>query len=198
MLISETRFTLESYLRIHKYTIYHTNHSAGTARGGTAIIIKTAIKHHPLPNNIRDYIQSTSVSVEDSIGHLAISAVYLPPKHKVCAAQLEDFFLILGPRFIASGDYNAKHNDWRSRLITPRGRELFKTLERNNLAHLSTGHPTYWPSDTRKTPDLVDFCVTKDIPPDFAVAHSCLDLSSDHSPILVSLSSTPIHPDPQQ
>jgi hypothetical protein len=46
-----------------------------------------------------------------------------------------------------------------------------------------------------KIPDLLDFCVTKGIPPDFAVAHSCLDLSSDHSPVLVILTSQPIRPD---
>jgi hypothetical protein len=36
-------------------------------------------------------------------------------------------------------------------------------------------------------PDLVDFCVTKDIPQDFTVAKSCFDLSSDHSPFLITL-----------
>jgi hypothetical protein len=46
-----------------------------------------------------------------------------------------------------------------------------------------------------KIPDLVDFCVTKGIPPDFAVAHSCPNLSSDHSPVLVTLTSQ-IRPDP--
>jgi hypothetical protein len=82
--------------------------------------------------------------VEDSVGYLTIIAVYLPPKHTVCKAQLEDFYNTLGPRFIAGGDYNAKHTDWGSRLITPRGREVLKTLENNNLSELSTGHPTYW------------------------------------------------------
>jgi hypothetical protein len=57
-------------------------------------------------------------------------------------------------------------------------------MERLHLQHLSTGEPTYWPSDLRKLPDLVDFCVTKGIPPSFAVAQSCFDLSSDHSPVL--------------
>jgi hypothetical protein len=46
MLISETHFTDKSYLKLPKYTVYHTNHPAGTACGGTAIIIKTTIKHH--------------------------------------------------------------------------------------------------------------------------------------------------------
>jgi hypothetical protein len=167
MLVSETHFTLKSCLQIPHYTIYHTNHPAGTAIGGTAIIIKNVIKYYPLPNYSRDYLQTTSVSVEDFVGHLSIWAVSLPPKQTTCKAQLEDFFITLGPRFIAGGDYNDKHTDWGSRLITPRGREVFKSLESNKLAHLSTGHPTYWPSDMNKIPDQVDFCVTEEgIPPD--------------------------------
>jgi hypothetical protein len=83
------------------YTIYRTNHPAGTAREGTAIIIKNAIKHHPLPNYSPNYLQATSVSVEDSVGHLKITAAYLPPKHTVCKAQLEDLYTTLGTRFIA-------------------------------------------------------------------------------------------------
>jgi hypothetical protein len=158
MLLSETHFTLKSYLRIPHYTIYHTNHPTGTARGGTAIIIRNVIKNHPLHNYSRDYHQATSVTVEDTDGHLTLTAVYLPPKHPVCKAQFEEFFTTLGPRFIAGGDYNAKHTDWGSRHITPRGREVLKTLACNNLAHLSTGHSTYWPSDMHKIPDLLDFC----------------------------------------
>jgi hypothetical protein len=142
MLLSETHFTHKSYLRTPHYTIYHTNHPAGTARGGTAIITQNAIKHHPLPNYSRDYLQATSVSVVDSVGHLTITAVYLPPKHTVCKAQLKDVYTTLGAQFIAGGDYNAKHTAWGSRLITPRGREVLKTLQSNNLAILHTGHPT--------------------------------------------------------
>jgi exonuclease III len=40
ILISETHFTEKSYIRIPHYTLSHTNHPAGTARGGTAIILK--------------------------------------------------------------------------------------------------------------------------------------------------------------
>jgi hypothetical protein len=111
---------------------------------------------------------------------LTILAVYLPPKYTVKQEQLEDFYNTLGRRFIAGGDYNAKHTDWGSRLITPRGHEVLKTMERNNLKHLSTGELTYWPSDRNKVPDLVDFRVTKGIPQDFAEAKSCFDLSSNH------------------
>jgi hypothetical protein len=71
---------------------YHTNLPTGTARGGTAIIIKYTIKHHPLRNYSHDYLQATSVSVEDSVGPITISAAYLPPKHTVQQEQLEEFY----------------------------------------------------------------------------------------------------------
>jgi hypothetical protein len=61
------------------------------------------------------------------------------------------------------------------------------SMESNNLKHLSTGEPTYWPHDRNKLPDLVDLCVTKGIPQECAVAKSCFDLSPGHSPILTTL-----------
>jgi hypothetical protein len=70
--------------------------------------------------------------VEDSDNLLTISAVYLAPKYTVKQEQLEDFYNTLGYRFIA-GDYNAKHTDWGSRLITPRGREVLKNDGKKQL-----------------------------------------------------------------
>jgi hypothetical protein len=98
----------------------------------------------------------------------------------------------LGKRFRAGGDYNTKHTAWGSRLNTPRGRVVYKTMERLYLRHLSTGEPTYWPSD--KLLDLVDFCVTKDIPPTSTTATFCLYLSSDHFPAPVSFANYPLPP----
>jgi hypothetical protein len=119
--------------------------------------------------------------VEDTFGPLTIPAVYLPPKHKV-KQELENFNT-LGRRFIAGGEYNAKHTDWGSRLISPRGRVVHKTIERN----LSTGKPTYWPSGRNKVPGLIDFCITKGIQEDSAVAQSCYELSTNQSPVLITL-----------
>jgi hypothetical protein len=80
-----------------------------------------------------------------------------------------------------------------SRLITPQGRELLKTIENNHFAHFSTGQPTHWPSDPNKIPELVDFCITKGLPPGFAITQSCLVLS----PVLVTLTSQACHHDTQ-
>ena len=51
--------------------------------------------------------------------------------------------------------------------------------------YVSTGEPTYWPSDKRNVPDLLDFGVTKGIPSHSIQAVSDFDLSSDHSLVLL-------------
>jgi hypothetical protein len=70
-------------------------------------------------------------------------------------------------------------------------------MERNNLKQLSTGELTYWPSYRNKLSDLVDFCITKGIPQDFDVAKSCLYLSSDHSPVLITLTAHALNQEKQ-
>jgi hypothetical protein len=38
---------------------------------------------------------------------------------------------------------------------------MFRVMQTANLAHVSTGEPTYWPSDRRNVPDLIDFVVVE-------------------------------------
>lgn len=187
MLISETHFTNRSYFKLSKYNFYGTNHPDGTAHGGTAIIIKASIKHFECNRFSENYLQSTRVVVEDWNGPLTVSAVYCPPRHSISYDHFLNYYNTLGNRFMAAGDYNAKHTVWGSRLITPKGRQLHKVILNNNMNTISTGEPTYWPTDRNKTPDLVDFAVSKGIPSENAKAFSCFDLSSDHSPVLFTL-----------
>jgi hypothetical protein len=55
---------------------------------------------------------------------------------------LEYFYNTGGCWFIARGDNNAKQTNWGSRLITARGHELLKMMERNNYLQENphTGH----------------------------------------------------------
>jgi hypothetical protein len=147
MPLSETHFTQKSYLKLPHYAVYHTNPRCRNCYRWHCHNNKNTIKHHPLRHYTRDYPEATSVSVEDSVGLITISAVYLPPKHTVQQEQLEEFYATLRHRFIADGDYIANHTDWGSRIITRCGREVLKIMESNNLIHLSTGQPIYLPSD---------------------------------------------------
>ncbi|GBP15703.1 Probable RNA-directed DNA polymerase from transposon X-element [Eumeta japonica] len=118
---------------------------------------------------------------------MVIASVYCPPRFTISADQYEEFYKSLGTRFLAAGDYNAKHTYWGSRLITPRGRTLFNTITKMGLDVISSGEPTYWPSDRQKIPDVIDFGVTKNISRELVDVEASLDLSSDHSPTIVSI-----------
>lgn len=162
-------------------------HPDGKAHGGSAILINNKIRHYQSVAFCQEEIQATSVVVEDCHSALTVTALYCPPKHKIREEQFTTFFKSLGNRFIAGGDFNAKHTFWGSRLILTRGRELLKATETLNLGIISSGQPTYWPTDNNKVPDLIDFCISKGIPKKYVKCESSLELSSDHSPVIVEL-----------
>lgn len=83
----------------------------------------------------------------------------------------------LGPRFLQAGDYNAKHMFWGSRIITSRGRMLFNTISEMGLGVISSGQPTYWPTDRQKISDIIDFGVIKNMLRDLYKVEASLDSS---------------------
>jgi hypothetical protein len=187
MLISETHFTSKSHFVMPGYTLYHTMHPDGKAHGGSAILIKSKIKHYQSVSFRTNHIQAVSVVVDNKLNNLTVTALYCPPRHTIKEEDFNRFFLDLGCRFIAGGDYNAKHTVWGSRITLPRGRELWKCIQSLKMQVISSGEPTYWPTDRAKIPDLIDFCVAKGISKNSISCLSCNDLSSDHSPILIEL-----------
>jgi len=48
--------------------------------------------------------------------------------------------------------------------------------------------PTYWPTDTEKIPDLSDFYIIKNISSNYIQIEDNLELNSDHTPIILTLS----------
>jgi hypothetical protein len=58
---------------------------------------------------------------------------------------------------------------------------------------LSTGSPAYWPSDSGKIPDLLDFFISGGISKSYFEVNSNFDLSSDHTPVIGRISTTVIN-----
>ncbi|KAG7296733.1 hypothetical protein JYU34_020641 [Plutella xylostella] len=191
LLISETHFKENTIFSIPRFNVYHTNHPDGTAHGGTAVLIKSCIKHYPLPSFCTEQIQASTVAIQQRGGYLNVSSVYCPPKHKIDESRFKDYLTTLGPRFIAGGDWNAKHTHWGSRLITTRGRELKKSIDSLKLTTLSSNEPTHWPTDPNKRPDLIDFFVIRGLSTLHLQPESSLDGSSNHTPVILTLN-TPI------
>ena len=74
-------------------------------------------------------------------------------------------------------------------MITTKGRELSKSANTIKAQFISTIKPTYWPTDPNKLPDLIDFYVMKEISSNYTEIEGLLELTSDHIPVLLSLSS---------
>lgn len=185
LLVSETHFSTRNCFRIRGYSTYDTKHPSGRACGGTALIVHNKINHYPMPEYRTEHIQATSIAITGT--NIVISSIYCPPRHNINKDQFIDFFATLGSKFLVAGDYNAKHTYWGSRLITPKGRQLLSAISSANLDVISGGQPTYWPSDLNKTPDLIDFGIVRNIRRERISTYSPPDLSSDHSPTILTL-----------
>jgi hypothetical protein len=59
--------------------IYYANHPDGTAHAGSAIIIKSNLKHHVQQPQITNKIQGTILTVSALPWPINIAAVYSPP-----------------------------------------------------------------------------------------------------------------------
>ena len=161
-----------------------------TAHGGTAILIKDTITYYERLKYEEEAIQATSIKVKGLLHEITVAAVYCPPRHNLKKEQFETFFQTLGSKFIAGGDYNSKHILWGSRLTTKKGRELSKMLQEKNYSFLSTDSPKYWPTDDNKIPDLLDFFITTGISKTYVDIQASCDLTSDHTPIIATISTS--------
>jgi len=191
LLVAETHFSPRSHFNISGYDLIHADHPSGRARGGAAILIRSGIQYLELPAFQQDWAQCPVIRIVSPQGDLDIGAVYFPPRYRITASHLSEFFEHFGPRFIAAGDYNAKHSWWGSRANNPKGKTLFGYLQRHRLDCHSTGEPTHWPTNPLKTPDLLDFAVSKGIGHAKISCTTNADLLSDHCAINV-LINTPV------
>jgi len=192
LLISESHSTEQTVINIPCYTIYYAHHPDGTAHAGSAIIIKTSLKHFVLEPYITNKIQNTIIKITTVLRTIIIAAIYSPPRHVISSEENEDFLLHPGPHFLVACDWNVKHTAWGSRLTTPNGTKLLHVTQHTNFNYLSTGEPTYWPADLKNTPDLLDFAITNGISGIYGTIESSSDLVSDHSPNIITLSISPI------
>jgi hypothetical protein len=187
-LISETHSTEQTHFKINGYNVYETIHPQNQARGGSAVIVKESIKHYEDFSIQSNEIQLTVVGIESINQKILVGAAYFPPRYNLKKNDYTNILHQLGDRFIVGGDFNAKHKDWGSRLTTTKGKELREAIQELGCEFHSTGTPTYWPTDLNKTPDLLDFFITKRISSNFIDIEESFDLDSDHSAVILTLS----------
>jgi hypothetical protein len=192
-LISETNFTSRTVFKIPHFSVYHTIHPDDTAHGGAAVILHSSIRHHELLHHQSDKIQAATIWLDAHPWPLMITANYCPPHNAISPDEYVTLFQSLGSRFLIGGYWNAKHTAWGAQLITPKGRNFFKVISSYNCHYFSTGGPTYWLMDLTKLPDLLDFLVTRGILANYIQVESAFELSSDHSPVIVTIGASTIY-----
>lgn len=78
-LISETHsISYTNPPKIHNYTVFLANHPSHTARGGSAIIIKSSICHHDIGAFITEGIQASVVAKVLNHHQVNIASIYCP------------------------------------------------------------------------------------------------------------------------
>jgi hypothetical protein len=101
----------------------------------------------------------------------------------------------MGHKWILGGDFNAKHSSWGSRLTSPQGCVLHRASQCYNCHPISTGSPTYWPTDRDKLLNVIDFFLAKGVPIHHTTAECITDLGSDHLPLILTVSNMPVSVD---
>ena len=67
-----------------------------------------------------------------------------------------------------------------------------KVIEQKKYNFLTTATPTYWPTDPRKTTDVLDLFITRGLTESYLEITASYDLPSDHSPIIATISESTI------
>jgi hypothetical protein len=86
---------------------------------------------------------------------------------------------------------NAKHTNWDCRVINPNGTKLqsFILIVDTPYTIYAPNEPTYFPSDVKRQPDILDILLIKSIP--FNCTQETLaELDSDHIPVKIKINSS--------
>ena len=190
-LITETHCKPNIKLYFPGFQIYRADHPDGTAHAGSAIIISSKIQHQLISYIQIPTLQSTTVQITIKHIPIKISSAYFPPRPSITSRQLDNFFQSLGQHFLVGGDFNSKHSHWGCISENSRGKMLHKIINNNACSFISPDGPTYWPLHEHRHPDILDFFISK-LPQhiNHSITNLC-ELSSDHTPVLLTINETP-------
>mgnify|MGYP000185625789 CR=1 FL=1 len=184
--INETHLDEKDRFQIPNYYTYRTDRP--TRGGGTAVVIKRSIAHRQINIPPLQDIEATAVIIPTDQQEILIAALYHPPYQIFNITDLK-ILTSIHPQFILLGDLNAKHQNWNSRLNSPKGILLNDFATEHNINILGPDTPTHFPWNENHHPDVLDICIMKAkvVITEFSTFNA---LDSDHLPILIHISST--------
>ncbi|GFR00104.1 RNA-directed DNA polymerase from mobile element jockey [Trichonephila clavata] len=172
---------------VANYSIYRNDRTSG-AGGGTAILIKNSIRHHPI-DIVTHNSEQTAISIEGTTHHLTICSFYKPPSAST-PATINDLLKIFRnrPRCFILGDFNLKHRSWNPDGNGRGGAQLFNFTRNCGFCISAPTEPTRIPHHHNARPSIIDFAISSGL--SNITAKSMFDLSSDHNPVFFTFTLT--------
>nr|P21329.1 RecName: Full=RNA-directed DNA polymerase from mobile element jockey; AltName: Full=Reverse transcriptase [Drosophila funebris]AAA28649.1 ORF2; putative [Drosophila funebris] len=197
MLVTESHMREGQRIFLPGYSTYHVFHPSGNSRGGASVIVRSSISHSPQPPISTNDRQIAYIQLQTAEGPVVLAAVYLPPRERWIRAEFESLFAVLGNKFIAGGDYNAKHAWWGNSRACARGKVLQEVVANGQYQILATGEPTFYSYNPLVSPSALDFFVVNGYDMRRLNVQTLHELSSDHTPLLADLHAMPINKPPR-
>ncbi|KAE9545564.1 hypothetical protein AGLY_001107 [Aphis glycines] len=98
--------------------------------------------------------------------------------------------------FLAAGDLNAKHHSWNCRTTNQAGKVLHHHMESSNTNSIcAPDSPTQHSFNPLHIPEILDIAIVN-IPHREYILTNHNDLTSDHNPIVITISDSPISTTP--
>lgn len=192
-LISETHLTQEQNFRIPAYVTYRVDRPARAhgrnPGGGIAILVHRRLVHHESAT-ASGAMETNGVVIHAGGREVLLVAAYQPPNSPLDRDTLNSLLDTQKPVLIA-GDLNAKHATWNSIRPNQLGKALRNYVNhRGDVTVIAPTEPTHYPANHRQLPDVLDIALHRNLPFD-VTADSVNDLSSDHSPLLLTMDVAP-------
>ena len=100
VLVSESHFTKQSYIKFKSYKVYHNINPGNSARGGSAVIINENVHHHEETKYETEGTQAKAVCIKTKNYPIVVAGIYCHSKHPLKEHDYLQFLRHLGNRFI--------------------------------------------------------------------------------------------------
>jgi hypothetical protein len=154
-----------------------------TPGGGKAILVHKGTDLYAMPVFGLQYPEATAKHLVLATRPVKLVSACHSPTRPLIESDLTEC-LSGGIPVLMAGDFNAKHTDWNSTLITARGSLLHDYADRNSCLIHGPDSPIMAPYTHNATPDVLDTAFVKNF---ILLVHLtvCTALSSDHLPTLI-------------
>ncbi|KAJ8981033.1 hypothetical protein NQ317_018005 [Molorchus minor] len=181
--IQETKMDSRHEFRMRGYRVYRQDRNI--RGGGVAVLVRSNITHHQTRAGGLGNLEAIGIEIQlPRREPLHILSCYQPPNVPLLGEDLGDLFPD-AQQVIAIGDFNAKSQQWNSRRLNARGRELEGFLDAHpEIQPIGPPEPTQ--QSANNISDVLDIALAGNIPYDLSIANH-REGSSDHDPILLTV-----------